>query len=180
MPFIRQTRDKRGFEHTYVMHSGRPGSGPPRPRVLYIFRSPGNLRVGRKALDAEVREALEHTHPDLSFDWNALSREAVVTRAEPPSARPQKGNRPQRPQGPPPASPPPPVPADDPSLLGRTLGAGSAARIRARFSEVSQRIARRARTPEERDALLERAQGAQPGWLARRGGRSRTRVDHRR
>jgi len=55
-----------------------------------------------------------------------------------------------------------PPPAEDFSLLGRTLGAQTAARIRARFSEVSQRIARRARTPEERDALLDRARPLNP------------------
>ena len=74
MPFIRQTRDKRGFEHTYVHAYVPPWRRwrPQRPRLLYLFRSPANLRVGRTPLDAEVMEALEHTHPDLSFDWAAL------------------------------------------------------------------------------------------------------------
>src|SRR6187397_3529582 len=128
------------------MHAGRPGSGISRPRVLYLFRSPGNLRVGRRALDGEVREALEHTHPDLSFDWISLERETVVTRQEPPAARQQRQAKPrsQGAQGQPPPQPPPspvPPPAEDFSLLGRTLGAQTAARIRARFSEISQRIA---------------------------------------
>jgi len=167
LPFIRQTRDKRGFEHTYVMHAGRPGAGHSRPRVLYVFRSPGNLRVGRRALDGEVREALEHTHPDLSFDWISLERETVVTRQEPPPPRQQRQARPRvhGAQGQPPPQPAPshvPPPAEDFSLLGRTLGASTAARIRARFSEVSQRIGRRARTPEERDALLDRARPLNP------------------
>jgi hypothetical protein len=162
LPFIRQTRDKRGFEHTYVMHAGRPGTGHSRPRVLYVFRSPGNLRVGRRALEGEVREALEHTHPDLSFDWNSLEREAVVTRPDPPAARQQRQSKPRPPQPQAPQPAPAPPPADDFSLLGRTLGASTAARVRARFSEVSQRIARRARTPEERDALLDRARPLNP------------------
>ena len=91
MPFIRQTRDKRGFEHTYVMHVARPSNGAPRTRVLYVFRSPSSLAVGRKPLDAEVMEALEHTHPDLSFDWNNMTREAVVSRSEPQQNRPPRG-----------------------------------------------------------------------------------------
>ena len=151
------------------MHAGRPGSGPVRPRVLYVFRSPGTLRVGRKALEGEVREALEHTHPDLSFDWNSLERDAVITRPEPSAPRPQRSlkSRPQQSQGPAPGPPPPaaPPPAEDFSLLGRTLGASTAARLRARFGEISQRIARRARTPEERDALLDRLRPLNPdGW----------------
>jgi hypothetical protein len=161
VPFIRQSRDKRGFEQTYVMHNGRPGTGQTRPRVLYVFRTPGNLKVGRRALDSEVREALEHTHPDLSFDWNALTREAVVARPEPAPPRPQKSRPSQVPHNPPPSHVPQPVP-EDLSLLGTTLGAATAARLRTRFSEVSQRIARRSRTPEERDALLERARPLNP------------------
>ena len=66
MPFIRQTRDKRGFEQTLVMHSYQ--SGGQRPRVLYLFCSPANLRVGRTALDAEVMEALEETLRPLAED----------------------------------------------------------------------------------------------------------------
>jgi hypothetical protein len=165
LPFIRQTRDKRGFEHTYVMHAGRPGSGQPRPRVLYVFRSPGNLRVGRKALEGEVREALEHTHPDLSFDWNSLEREAVVSRPEQPAPRQQRQSKPRpQAQAPPPQQAPTTTPpaAEDFSLLGRTLGPPTAARIRARFSEISQRIARRARTSEEREALLDRMRPLNP------------------
>ena len=88
MPFIRQTRDKRGFEHTFVMHTYHPSaSGSPRPRVLYLFRSPASMRVGRTALDAEVIEALEHTHPDLSFDWAALTRDPAAFRVDVPGER---------------------------------------------------------------------------------------------
>ena len=163
MPFIRQTRDKRGFEQTYVMHAYHQGPGTSgRARVLYLFRSPANLRIGRTALDAEVMEALEHTHPDLSFDWGSISREV----AAPPRPEPQNdrhARRQGRPSTPvpdrPPSRPvepaPPPVPADD-SLLGRTLGASNAARLRQRHRELADRINRRARTPEERDRLLER------------------------
>jgi hypothetical protein len=45
----------------------------------------------------------------------------------------------------------------DESLLGRTAGALEAARMRTTFNELMQRIARRARKPEERDRLIERA-----------------------
>ena len=76
MPFLRHARDKRGYETTFVMHSYRPGQGQSagRTRLLYLFRTPSNRKVGRALLDPEVMEALEHTHPDLTFDWSGLPR----------------------------------------------------------------------------------------------------------
>lgn len=166
MPFIRFTRDKRGYESTVVMHTYRPASGPQRNRVLYMFRSPSNLKLGRHAMDAEVMEALEHTHPDLTFDWMALQRDQGAARIEarersravpqPPQRRPQ--TRPaQAPQEPTPAAV-----VEDHSLLGHTLGAETAMRLRSRYNELVHRIARRARTPEERARLTERAARLNP------------------
>lgn len=156
MPFVRYTRDKRGYESTMVMHVYRSGASAQRTRVLYLFRSPPNVRVGRRPLDQEVVEALEHTHPDLTFDWTNLLR-------EPPPPRPEPRERPSRPNRPPragaavaPASAPP-VQVDDQSLLGRVLGAEQAVRLRAKYQELLQRIARRATTPEQREQLTDRA-----------------------
>jgi hypothetical protein len=125
---------------------------------LYVFRSPSSLKIGRKALDAEVVEALEHTHPDLSFDWTALHREIVTPRVE-PRERPQKSTRKQKPEARPAAAAvePAPIAIDDQSLLGRVAGAADAARLRQRHADLLQRILRRARTPEDRDRLTERA-----------------------
>jgi hypothetical protein len=157
VPFIRYTRDKRGYDSTMVMHVYRPGSGPQRTRVLYLFRSPPNVRVGRKPLEPEVVEALEHTHPDLTFDWTALLREPPPPPPprHDPRDRPGRPSRPGRPRG-------EPVPAvaavlEDQSLLGRVLGAEHAARLRGRYQELLQRIARRATTPEQREQLTDRA-----------------------
>ena len=53
MPFIRQTRDKRGYESLVVMHAYRSTSHEGgRTRVLYLFRSPAHLRLGRHAARA--------------------------------------------------------------------------------------------------------------------------------
>jgi hypothetical protein len=154
--FIRHSRDKRGFESLYVMHAYRPmPDAPHRTRVLYLFRSPAQLRVGRQPLDSEVREALEHTHPDISFDWNALNRERAAPRYE----APDRAARRQGSQRPPPAHRQ--APADD-SVLGRVLGAGQAAGLRRRYAELSDRVARRARTPEERDRLQDRLKRLNP------------------
>jgi hypothetical protein len=171
VPFIRSTRDKRGFETTYVMHAYRPAQGPARTRVLYLFRCPTHLRVGRRPLDEEAREALTHTHPDLVFDWAGLARDvgAAALRADPP-ARPtrsaRQASRRTRPAPVERAAPPVEVPAatgDDSSVLAEVAGAAEAARLRAAHADLVTRIARRARTPEDRDRLMARAERLNPG-----------------
>jgi hypothetical protein len=163
VPFIRYNRDKRGYETTLVMHAYRTPQGGQQHRVLYLFRSPSNLGVGRRPLDEEVVEALEHTHPDLTFDWPGLIRERVETR---PDLRQRPRRAPGRPEhraGVRPVTPAPqPVVVDDQSLLGRVLGAAEAERLRRRYAELLQRIARRARTPEDRDRLSDRARRLNP------------------
>jgi hypothetical protein len=73
VPFVRFTRDKRGYEHVYLVHTpvrrGRPG----KPQVLYWYRSPPGVKVGREAFDATVRRELEARYPDIAFDWDALA-----------------------------------------------------------------------------------------------------------
>ena len=148
------------------MHGYRVGQGATRAKVLYFFRSPPNVQIGRRSMDAEVREALEHTHPDLTFDWDGLLREPMP----PPRPDPRERGPRQRAQGrkekpvrenvqP---APPPAHVVDDESLLGRTLGGAEAARLRGKHAELCHRIARRARTPEERDRLSESAQRLNP------------------
>src|SRR5687767_7637038 len=148
------------------MHAYRPQPGPQRTRVLYLFRTPSHIKIGRRALDDEIREALEHTHPDVSFDWNLLSREsAMLARSEPPQRdRPMRARRPA-PQAPRERSAPAVV-SDDRSVLGKVLGAEEAARLRRRYAELLQRIVRRSRTPEERDQLTARGQRLNPDdWV---------------
>jgi hypothetical protein len=174
VPFIRHTRDKRGFESLYVMHAYRPTpDAPHRTRVLYIFRSPTQLKVGRQPLDSEVMEALEHTHPDVSFDWTSLTRERTPPHVEMPD-RPAR-----RPGWQPRSSPPPrPAPADD-SLAARVLGSGQAAALRRRYAELAERITRRSRTPEERDRLAERLKRLNPDdWADEAAGRAAARTIH--
>lgn len=157
------------------MHAYRPQQGPQRTRVLYLFRSPSHIRMGRQPLDEEIREALEHTHPDVSFDWSALSRESVSVRSDEGrdrdrshrQERHERHERNERRSGGGAArapQPPAPIPVlvDDQSLLGRTLGAERAADLRTQYGELLQRIARRSRTPEDRDRLTQRAQRLNP------------------
>jgi hypothetical protein len=173
VPFIRHARDKRGYETTYVMHAYRPAQGPQRTRVLYLFRSPSHIKMGRHPLDEEIREALEHTHPDVSFDWSALGRESISVRPDEGRDRDRDRDRHHRAdrqerRGAPPQGRPAPVPApvpvvlDDQSMLGRALGAERAAQLRVQYGDLLQRIARRSRTPEDRDRLTQRAQRLNP------------------
>jgi hypothetical protein len=74
VPFLRFSRDNRGYEHTYLVQPPtRRGKGA-RPRVLYWFRSPPGLRLGRPAFDEEVCRALEVQNPGVVFDWDTLAR----------------------------------------------------------------------------------------------------------
>ena len=77
MPFLRFSRDKRGYESTYLCHTFRRG-GKPELRVLYWFRTPPDVKVGRLALDPVAIRAIEESNPDLKFDW------AKILKVKPP------------------------------------------------------------------------------------------------
>lgn len=96
MPFLRLTRDRRGFENTFLMHADRPGD---RPRVLYWYRTAPGILLGRPALDEDAIRTIEEQHPDIEFDWPAIlalsevmihEEEAPPQRQQPP---PREGRR---------------------------------------------------------------------------------------
>jgi hypothetical protein len=82
VPFLRFSRDKRGYEHTYLVHAANRRGKPSRPRILYWYRTPPGVRVGRKPFDEEVRRAIEAQHPGVAFDWASFSK-AQIPAAEP-------------------------------------------------------------------------------------------------
>ena len=79
MPYLRFSRDKRGYENTYVLHAGG-AAGKSRPRMLYWFRTPPNVKVGRLPLDAEAIRAVEVNNPDVTFDWNKMLKVRTTPR----------------------------------------------------------------------------------------------------
>src|SRR5579872_6167111 len=80
MAFFRFTRDKRGYENFYLVEpTNRRGKS--RNRVLYWFRSPPDIRVGRKPFDPDVQRALEARYPGVTFDWKTIL-EAPIPSAE--------------------------------------------------------------------------------------------------
>lgn len=129
MPFLRFTRDKRGYETTSLVYAGRR-EGRSRQRILYWFRTPPGVKVGRPALDEDAIRWIEEHNPDIKFDWQK------ILQAQPPAsasakaqavdtAKNRRGRRdrdwPRSPQAPRPTPPPPKSalqrPAEEPEPL---------------------------------------------------------------
>jgi hypothetical protein len=72
MAFLRFNRDRRGYEHFYLVEPTTNRRGKVRQRVLYWFRSPPDVRVGRQPFDEGVRRALEAQNPGVTFDWRSI------------------------------------------------------------------------------------------------------------
>jgi hypothetical protein len=92
VPFLRVIRDKRGYETTYLMHWYREGTRQ-RSRILYVFRSPGGVRVGRESLEPDVLRDIEAQHPDIAFDWKAVLDNRQVVDTTPDLRRLRKRRR---------------------------------------------------------------------------------------
>jgi hypothetical protein len=82
VPRLRFARDERGYENTFLLHTTRR-RGKERTRVLYWFRSPPHVKVGRAAFDEDTIRALEEAHPELEFDW------ASILESRPPESEPE-------------------------------------------------------------------------------------------
>ena len=77
---LRFSRDKRGYEHFYLIQpSHHRGKGP--ARILYWFRSPPGIKVGRSPFDEELQRRIEAQNPGVFFDWPRL----LATPIPPPS-----------------------------------------------------------------------------------------------
>ena len=77
MPFVRFARDRRGYEHLYLVDSKENG----RSRVIYWFRTPPGVKVGRSPFDAATQRSLEQQYPDVTFNWPQI----VAARMPPPT-----------------------------------------------------------------------------------------------
>jgi hypothetical protein len=91
VPFLRVLRDKRGYETTYLMHWFREGNRQ-RSRILYVFRTPPGVRVGRDPIDPVIIREIEAQHPDIQFDWRALreNQQVIDTTPEPRRRKPRR------------------------------------------------------------------------------------------
>ena len=168
MPFLRVIRDKRGYETTYLMHWYREGNRQ-HSRILYVFRSPGGMRVGRDPLEPEILQQIESLHPDIAFDWKVVrdNQQVVDVTPEPRRRRPRQEESeaaapaaaaPVRPPEPPATPPRPPIPAkiegDTPDAQIVFLGQV--------YPQVLERIQQRTLEPERQEALLSLAERLNP------------------
>lgn len=171
MPFLRVIRDKRGYETTYLMHWFREGNRQ-RSRILYIFRTPGGVRVGRDPLEPEIMREIEACHPDIPFEWKVIrdNQQTIEPAIE------QRRRRPRSEGGEPPSAPPaaaPPAPAAvsaEPVARARPVPAaieGATADEQIAFlgewyRAIRERIDKRVSDPVRREALHALAERLNP------------------
>jgi len=147
------------------VHSG--GSrrrGKPRPRILYWFRTPPGVRVGRSALDPEAIKLIEEHNPDVEFDWTR------ILKGEVPERRPKDRERQEeRPAAPAPIQAPAVEPVSiqtEPTVAEAKLGTEGLARLRARHAELLARIAEGIPDPARKDELIAQAERLNPDtWV---------------
>lgn len=116
MPFVRYTRDRRGYETLYVMHAFDGAEKNPRVRVLYASRTVPHARVGRQSIDEGVQRRIEQAYPSLTFDWPRLLKEAAASaprpeRPDPRANEPRGKQRRERKARPQSRTQPPQVPS---------------------------------------------------------------------
>ena len=118
MPFLRFSTDRRGYENTYLLHSSRRRNDKDRPTLLYWFRTPPHVKVGRAAFDETAIRALEDQHPGVEFDWPRI----LATRPPAEAPEPERPRRPGPKRGAPSVTPTPaplPVVAAPPAEVER-------------------------------------------------------------
>lgn len=157
MPFLRVIRDKRGYETTYLMHWFRDG-GRQQSRILYAFRSPGGVRVGRSPLEPDVQREIEARHPDIHFDWNTVLGNQQVIESAPAERRPRR------------RAAPPVESAAAPSAPVRPVAAAPAPAVTAPVARPPVPSVMEGDTPEERVAFLTRWHHEVVERVTQRGG----------
>jgi hypothetical protein len=91
VPVLRFARDQRGYESTYLVESTRGRGGG--PSLLYWFRTPPHVKVGRSAFDEDAIRLLEEQHPDIDFDWDRILAARPPAPPEPRDARYSRAER---------------------------------------------------------------------------------------
>ena len=85
--------------------------GKSRPRILYWFRTPPGVRIGRSALDEAAIRLIEEHNPDVEFDWTRIlkGQDAPAEQKAPQQDRRGRPRReyPPRQEAAPPAAPTP-------------------------------------------------------------------------
>src|SRR5215204_3563727 len=73
------------------MHLYRDGARQ-RSKILYVFRTPGGVRVGRDPLEPEVLRQIESQYPEIQFNWTMVreSQQVIESSAEPRRRKPRR------------------------------------------------------------------------------------------
>jgi hypothetical protein len=167
VPFLRVIRDKRGYETTYLMHWYREGSRQ-RSRILYVFRTPGGVRVGRHALEPEIRRQIEAQHPDIAFDWNVVreNQQVIEPAVELRRRRPKRDDGEAAPAAEPPAiAAAPPAPVARPSIPAAIEGDtpdDQIAFLAKWYAVLREQIPQRTTDPARQEALAALAERLNP------------------
>lgn len=161
MPLLRVIRDKRGYETTYLMHWYREGNRQ-RSRILYVFRSPGGVRVGRNALEPEVLRQLESQHPEIDFDWKAVVDNQQIVEPASDQRRPRRreagaaprpaAEAPPRVEAPAAVQQPPRPPV--PSAIEGATPEEQIAFLAVWYPRLRERVPKRTGDPSRQEALL--------------------------
>jgi hypothetical protein len=168
------------------VHSERR-RGKSRSRILYCFRTPPGVRVGRAALDDDAIRQIEELNPSIEFDWPRI----LKGQGDPKTTRDgrQADQSPERPQEREKRDEPKPEPrreerqaendARGEPVVGQEpvepereipaharLGAEGVARLRSRYAEVLSRLSERVTDPVQREELKVRAERLNPdSWV---------------
>jgi hypothetical protein len=149
------------------MHWYREGNRQ-RSRILYVFRTPGGVRVGREALEPEILRQIEHEYPDIDFDWPVVVENQQVVESSPEPRRVRKKRREDEVETPPvpaPAAPPKPVRPEPvptlapgvpvlPSVIEGATPDEQIAFLAEWYPQIRERISQRIADPARRETLL--------------------------
>ncbi|MEO5896356.1 MAG: hypothetical protein ABIS06_11695 [Vicinamibacterales bacterium] len=159
-----------------MVHPEKP-KGKGRTRILYWFRTPPGVKVGRSALDEDAIRLIEQHNPEISFDWTRILKgqpdEPEVERRppppRPPSVRQERPERQERSAAPPRPPVPefvPPVDDGPPTPAHAKLGSEGVLRLRGRYAEMVARIHERVPEPERQTELKSIAERLNPdAWV---------------
>jgi hypothetical protein len=186
---MRFSRDKRGYENTFVVQGDRR-RGKGRPRLLYWFRTPPGVKVGRSALDEEAIRLIEELNPGIEFDWTRILKgeqpervpERIDERRSQAPPRQQNQRPPSRPsraearevieetpaveelnaEAPQPGE----FLAPPPTAAHARLGGEGVSRLRGRYAEIMARISERVQDEGRREELKSKAERLNPdSWV---------------
>jgi hypothetical protein len=164
VPFLRVLRDKRGYETTYLMHWFRDGSRQ-RSRILYVFRTPPGVRVGRDPIDPEIVRELEAQYPEIEFDWRALRENQQVVETSPEPRRPRKRPKEEEREAKPAIAPPPAAKPPVPAVVEGSTRDEQVAFLRKWYDDLRERVPHRTQDPVRLEALMALVERLNPaGW----------------